>query len=257
MSKEKSIKYSHIKNISEVRDYLRETGVRHTVIQTANTTKIQSLKGNYVGYTMYLRKKDLTLITRVKKEIEKNNITYNKRIKHIDYVTKFMPKLRQGAVHSVDISAAYWYTAHHLKFISEDLFKEGLRKKYSKKARLIALGALASQPLISDFDGKKYKIIKTEQPITASIFYKCAEVVNDLITAIAGFLGNDFIFYWVDCVYFYEQKNIIKVEKILANRGYKFKSDKIISAEQDFQNKIIKLVKSNAEKAEYNFTKNQ
>lgn len=250
-------KYTHVKNIEQIQSYLRDTGLKHKVIQTANTVKIECSEGNYIGFFEYLKKRDLTLIARVKRHVIDNNIEYKKKIKDIHYVTKKMPeKIPQRQIYGIDISKAYWFTAYHEGFISEKIFKEGLKKKYSKKARLIAIGALASQPVISVFDGKRYKVQKSEILPTANIFFRCAEVVNDLMAVFKIVLNKSFLFYWVDCVYFVGNDKIPAVTDILQKNGYSFTVEAANIEALDIDKKTITLQKNTGKKATYSFTKN-
>lgn len=251
------IKYRQIKNIKQLIRYHVDNCIPHSIIQTGNTNKLTSEIGNYIGYETYLKKRDLILISKVKNHIEKNQIKAPKKVKNIDYVTKLMPEIDLNKeLYAVDISAAYWCCAKNLNFIDEELFKEGFKKKYSKKGRLISIGALASQPTLCKFDGKKYVYSKFEELPTANIFYKCAEVVNDLINNIAFILGKDFVFFWVDCVFFYEKKNIQVVENLFKNANFDCHTEKIISIAQDYKKKII-TVTTDKKTSNFFFKKNE
>lgn len=246
-TKKEKKKYVHVKNIKAVREWFKHNGIKHRCIQTAGTTKIEPKDpsyDNYIGFNVYLKRLDLTLIARVKRYVIENDIRYKKKIKNIPYVTKSMPEIQtQRRIFGVDISRAYWYTGLFENFISKELFDEGLKKKYSKKARLIAMGQFATQPIVSDFDGKKYKAIPQDAPDTAGIFYRCAEVVNALMSTIRAVLGRDYIFYWVDCIYFYEEKNVKKVTEILDNYGYKSQIEEIQGFFIDNERKVVTLIK--------------
>lgn len=123
-------KYLDVKNIDEVIDYLKSANIQHRIIQTSNTTKIETANINYVGYNEYIKRIDLTLISRVKNYVKRENIEYKKRIKKIDYVTKFMPEVNKTKKYfAIDITKAYWFTAYKECFISGEIFKEGLKRK--------------------------------------------------------------------------------------------------------------------------------
>jgi hypothetical protein len=76
-------KYVHIKNIDELEKLYKKNNIKHRVIQTSNTKKIETDKKNYIGFYSYLKKIDLVLIGRVKRHIVKENIIYTKKIKKI------------------------------------------------------------------------------------------------------------------------------------------------------------------------------
>lgn len=235
--------FVQVKNIKQVIDYHVQNKIPHKMIQTANTNKLISKLGNYIGFENHLKKKDLILINKVKNYILKNNIVVPKNVREIKYITPFMPQLDlTREIYAIDITAAYWYASKNLNFISEDLFNEGLKKVYTKKGRLISIGALASQPITSEFNGVSYTRIKAEPLPTANIFYKCAEQINDLMQGCAMVLDKDFIFYWVDCVFFYGSNNVKKVENVFKSMDFECKPEKIISISQDFNKKIITLV---------------
>lgn len=249
-------KYLHIKNIDELELLYKSINKKHRVIQTSNTKKIECEDGNYIGFYNYLKKIDLLLIGRVKRHVIKENLRYKKRIKKIDYVTKLIPKINKGAdYYAIDITKAYWYTAYKECFITGDLFKEGLKNKYSKTARLISLGALATKPLITDFDNGTHKNVEVFELETATIFYRCAEVVNDLMHLIKFGLKDDFTFFWVDCVYFKGFSNIKKVEAILNNFGYMCSIEKIKFLDINQKDKTILLEKENKKQKLFHFKK--
>lgn len=242
-------KYLHIKNIDELEKLYKSINKKHRVIQTSNTKKIECKDGNYIGFYSYLKKIDLVLIGRVKRHVLKENVRYTKRIKKIDYVTKLIPKIEINKEYfAIDITKAYWFTAYKEGFITGELFREGLKIKYSKTARLISLGALATKPLITDFNNGKQINITSNELETAPIFYRCAEVVNDLMHLIKNALKTDFTFFWVDCVYFKGEYNIKSVQTILSNFGYSCSIEAIKFLDINQKDKTILLEKQNKKK---------
>lgn len=229
-----------------------------------SSSKLIILNDNF-KYTFYPNKlgskKGLHFIKKVKKYITDNNITYSfkHRIKYnvenslIKNSTKYKKEL-----YEVDLRAAYWHLAYKNKFINEPLYKEGL--KIDKRIRLMALGSLAKNIII--FSYKKGELIKKEllkSELTEGIFFKVAfdtdVIMRDLIRTVNK---TDFMFYWVDAIFFRGKKNLELIENKLSelNMFYKVvnikslikKNNKYQVEDFDFKKRDFNFIKRNTNK---------
>lgn len=129
----------------------------------------------------------------------------------------------------VDIDQAYWETAYQLGIISDDIYLRGSKGNISKKARLTALGSLAKKVYSYTFKGDK--IINSEvdkDPLLENLWFTICKRVSDVMHKVIESLGSDFIFYWVDGIYFNNTpENIGKAMNIFIENGYNSKFKKV------------------------------
>lgn len=231
MAQTSSITLVNSNNIDNLIDYLVKNKIKHKIKFTSAKKIVTYLfkrhKYEAKGYlNPSIRKRDLHLIMKVKKHVESNNIQYNKYIPKIKYITNYVPDKVQSSknYYEIDLNAAYWYFAHKNGFISDEIFKDGLNlKKFTKKARLMALGSLATVHNTLEFNGKTYGELTTEINPTSPIFFKCAYDTSLLIQKIQKLIGSDFLFFWVDAIFFKNEKNINKIINFVELNGLKAK----------------------------------
>jgi hypothetical protein len=191
-----------------------------------SSSKLLIVDGNlkYCFYPNNLEfKKHLYFFKKVSKYITDNNITYNFLLKprYVNFnITVKKSVYYKKQIFEIDLKAAYWYLAKKNNFIDNDLFLEGLR--VPKKVRLISLGALAKRTYIFDYQ----KGICTDKPIelrseaTEGIFFKLAYDVDMIMRQCINLLNKtDFIFYWVDAVFFRGEHNIKPIVKLIESHG--------------------------------------
>ena len=129
----------------------------------------------------------------------------------------------------VDNDQAYWETAYQLGIVPEKLYVKGCKGNISKKCRLTALGSLARKKYKYTYKGDKLvdKIIDSE-PLLENLWFTICKRVSDVMHEVINSLGKDFIFYWVDGIYFNNTpKNVTKVMGIFLDWGYNTKFKKI------------------------------
>jgi hypothetical protein len=129
----------------------------------------------------------------------------------------------------VDIDQAYWETAYQLGIIDDELYVRGSKGNISKKARLTALGSLAKKKYNYHFKGDKLldSIIEKE-PLLENLWFTICKRVSDVMHKVISELNGDFIFYWVDGIYFKNTpENVSKAMSIFIENGYNSKFKKI------------------------------
>lgn len=189
-----------------------------------------TVENGFLKYSHYLNKlnksKGLYFIKKLKTYIVENQIKYSFNYK-IGYnkLNTFLKKnfIYKKDLYEVDLKAAYWYFAKKNEFISEDIFKEGL--KIDKRIRLMALGALAKSTNVFDYiDGELIKTYEIKNELTEGIFFKVAYdtdlIMRKLIHSIPK---NDFCFYWVDAIFFRGKKNLEIIKKVLKEEQLNYK----------------------------------
>ena len=206
-----------------VNQFLKQ-GIDFELTKTATTAKIKLSDGrkiSSVNPTTKLNVWELNLISSVKRyNADKISPILHKPL-YID-ITKTIgiEKDIKNCV-EIDLNAAYWNKALELGYINKEIYDKAYSKNVAKKARLIALGALAKTSYI--YDGKNGELIlrerKREQ--TAGIFFHIASEVSIDMFALSYSL-NTFIFFWVDAVFF-EISEFKKAVSIAENLGYEIK----------------------------------
>lgn len=129
----------------------------------------------------------------------------------------------------VDIDQAYWETAYQLGVVSEEIYAKGSKGNISKKARLTALGSLARKAYNYKFIGDD--LIETtvdKEPLLENLWFTICKRVSDVMHKVIEELGDDFIFYWVDGIYFKNKpENVAKAMQVFIENGYNSKFKRI------------------------------
>ena len=129
--------------------------------------------------------------------------------------------------YQVDISHAYWKSAHQLGYVDKKLYREGLT--VDKKVRLASLGTFAKKIHRIEFDGKHEKKKITIEPECPQVFFNCAKMIDTIMDNCAEIAGNDFILYWTDCVYVKNKAVLKEMQKYLSSEGFKSKAERVYS----------------------------
>ena len=147
----------------------------------------------------YLKKK------KVKLPKKYNQIQYNNNI-NLDLFDK---------VAGTDLNHAYWRIAYNLGIITEITYLKGLRDDF-KSVRLAALSTLGADKkyrVIRDgkitFDVKTIEGDKELQQVYKLIRYTCYRYMN----YVKKLLGDDFLCYKTDCIYYTDSKENRKIVK--------------------------------------------
>lgn len=153
------------------------------------------------------------------------------------YQTNFkQDKLYADFIYQIDINSCYPSILLNAGMICEDTFK--YLASLSKENRLAAIGMLASRKNIFHFDGKgeiqNHEVAKSKY---SDYFFYCVQETYKIMDECRMILGNDFLFIWVDAIYF--SGNPEKADKIVdfLRNSYKLKSsiNKLTEFEIEFR----------------------
>lgn len=249
-------------NIEKQAETLYQTQMPFMVVASGNSYEINSDKYNSKSFDRGISPKDLGFIRSVKSRIVKGEHTLrfidtvyrSKKIHYIDV----NPKIKSGDIYTdvccIDINNAYWQTALLLGLIDHELYEEGLKKE--KLVRLTALGSLAKKKDIYKFDGKKYEYVDTIRSTrTENIWFLICYTVAELMQKISKELGEDFIFYWVDGIYFVDsEENRVKVQQAFSVAGYGSKQESLSSVEfEDRHFFVYSMTRTDVKKFGYRY----
>lgn len=136
---------------------------------------------------------------------------------------------KNEVVYNIDLSSAYLYALYNSKKISKQIFDKIF--KLDKISRLVTLGLLAYQPVISTYKNGVFvdaEMIKNEY---RNVFFYCVREIFYLSKFVKQKIGNDFIFSWVDGFYFTGEKNINVISDFLNSKKYPFKLCRLFNFE--------------------------
>lgn len=152
-------------------------------------------------------KKGLFLFGMVRKDaakyLKKYTVKLPKRYPQIEYAAEINHRKK---ITATDLNHAYWRIAYNLGIIREETYLRGLPDEF-KSVRLAALSTLGAS--------KKYQIIKNGeftdevkeikgdeelQKVYKLIRYTCYRYMSQ----VKNTLGDDFIAYKTDCIYYYD-----------------------------------------------------
>lgn len=211
------------------------------ITETKSSIKIKVLRENQNIVYWYANESKtisfLIMLNKLKREFEMNkdnilNCNFSQSITECQYF-EFAENINDmtedvGAIYELhnvweaDISHAYYRAAFVLGFISKKLYKE-IVFKISKTDRLKLLGATATTKIKIDYING----IKTEETkIFSNDLYRAAwfKICNYVDTALIDFKGllkKNFLFYWVDGIYF--KYNNLDIDKFIELRKIQYK----------------------------------
>jgi hypothetical protein len=125
-------------------------------------------------------------------------------------------------IYNTDLTSAYSTILANEKIISKDTIR--LIGAIPKLSRLVCVGMLASRKDIEDYDqdGKLVQFATDKNPLS-SFFFLCVQKTGEIISRCEQAISNDFIFSWVDGIYYFSESSHKTVAKILTDLNLKFK----------------------------------
>lgn len=212
------------------------------VERTGYTTTISF--GNYKQVffqTREFKKGNLfQLASMVKSDVKKSNlIVDNIDLHKIDYfdVRKKINSFPEVVI-NVDIKSAYLTVLKNEGLISEKTFQQ--LSKADKIDRLKAVGMLATNKLVLNYEKGKLKDYQfRNNPELRNIFFYISYKIDQFMMQLKALFPADFLFYWVDGIYFKESVDLIMVEKVFTDNGYLFSVEKLTDINYEFRKNVI------------------
>lgn len=161
----------------------------------------------------------------------------------------------------IDISSAYLSVLRNENIISQDTFNwintTSTKNKKAKTARLKSVGMFAKNPMELIFENGEIKDFKQNRSPFAWVFFLACQKTGEAMEKCKKELGNDFLFYWVDGIFFRNNTEKIPIIlEILKTLGFKAKqenvsnlrkSEKTLLFNKDNKEKILFLPQTNFE----------
>jgi hypothetical protein len=143
-------------------------------------------------------------------------------------VNLWNPKLAnfRGKITATDVDHAYWRIAFIMGVISEKTYQKGLLIK-DKSIRLAALANLSSAKeynVIKDGIVTNKTVVLKYDPILQKVYNNIRFTCYEHMTIMANMLGEDFICYKTDCIYYKDKpKNREMIQIYLDSVGLDWK----------------------------------
>lgn len=162
----------------------------------------------------------------LKKELKNHLDRFEKDEKEIGYYLYGSVAFEGKKVFNIDIKSAYLNVLRNSGYISEQLFSK--INFLPKKDRLKILGMLAYQPFSFYYERGKLETTSQEKNPYRPVFFYCVKETFRIMKIIQKKLKNDFLFSWVDGVYFTGEENINLVSDILKSHKLKFTTERLL-----------------------------
>ena len=210
-----------------------------TMVMSGGVTELYSNEWNCKSIDKTFDSQAMNFVRKIKKYIKDNYVAMkfvdkdykNSNIKYIDVNSKINEGDVVEGVCCLDIKSAYWRTALLMGVISREIYDKGA--SIHKVTRLASLGSLAKRKEVYSFDGETYKQVETIRSYeTENIWFALCARVSELMQKMIDDLGDDFLFYWVDGIYFKRsEENIKKVTEFLESCSYDVKEEPVSKVE--------------------------
>lgn len=157
------------------------------------------------------------------REIMSGNYARNNYSNSSDKTELFYPEVK-----NIDINSAYATCLMTHNLITEKTFD--YIRSLKKDERLPCVGMLAQSSTEFVYENGICVDIITKRAATYQVFYFLISEINYLMRDIEFELGPDFVFYWVDGIFFLPntpKKKIETVEGMILEQGYGFKYETV------------------------------
>jgi len=228
LKKQKIKSLTNKEQINREIKFLKENNIFHKYIISNYTTTIETdariIKFNdnmmskkaFIAYRMILR--DLKEYTANEKpDINREELRY--------FETYIEKTIYCNTAYLVDIKSAYATILYNDGFICKATFD--FINILPKKARLAAVGMLASRKDVFYYQGKELtgheKIINENE----NYFWYCVKRTSEIMNLICA--ETKPLFFWVDGIYLKTEKEVQKAHEVLSAEKYNFSTKKIFS----------------------------
>ena len=236
-------------------DILNKLGVDFEVQHGTYTTTIITEEGKSRYMMNTYNNRVFRCASMIKSDVLKSDnekeIMASKYLKNNFGVSQNKNSFHAKQVLNIDISSAYATCLVRNGLISEKTY--GIIKKLPKTERLPCVGMLAtSHTKFYYSNGECYNVDVYRAP-TASVFFYLIDEINYIMQEIQFLLGVDFIFYWVDGIFFNYNtapEKIQMIENFLIESGYTYKYEDVQDFKIDIDDKkmMLKMIKNNEPK---------
>lgn len=207
---------------------IRSLKIPHKITRSNYTLKIESEFLN-IHFTPRMDENAFKVSNMIKRDLKVCGMEMpdiNKReLKYFNFAHEEILRRSEGkTIYNIDIKSAYASNLMANKIIAKDTYN--YMSTLSKKNRLAAVGMLAAKKEVLCYDDSGIcishdRIVKP----TENWFYWCVQETQNLMLDIKDITGHDFLFYWVDGIFFNNKDHTQKIANYLFNKGYRYSFD--------------------------------
>ena len=213
------------------RDRLSKNNIKFKVVTHGSSRDIYLPNGKVKNYPYIVKSEGKHLITAVR-----NDILNNFMPQHPDFDYSIKAKYKQShfnkeslrsnvgrIVTAIDINDCYWFTAYKLGIITKNQFIDGLRVDEWKIGRNMSIGSLATKLVTDYYEGDKVVKHTTQENFMGGVALNnwVKNHVWDVFTELINILGDDYLMFYVDCIWVTgKNKSINDIKKLLRDKGY-------------------------------------
>ena len=226
VEKRKTKKIKSLFNNENYKMYIslvRESGLPYKIIRSNYTLQIESSFLNIYFMQNVMNNKAFIVGALIAKDLKNSGVEMpqidRSELKYFNFNLGNIIHQESDIIYNIDIKSAYANALNNNRLLEKKTFDFlcGL----SKKDRLAAVGMLAARKdefYYSENDNCVHhqKLIKE----TENWFYFCVLEIQKLMQEIQEKIGDDFLFYWVDGIFFKSKENKEVIENIIKNKGY-------------------------------------
>lgn len=184
------------------------------------TAKIESTLINYNSMSEEKSKNFFIASAMIKKDVKNKPIPFIDKTE-IKYFSFNVPEnLTLSNIYGIDLKNAYATILEKDGYISKKtLF---YINQLDKLDRLGALGMLAGKKVVINYNEQGETIgdpeIKTKE--TENYFYYAVKRTSEIMEQMKKIIGGDYLFTWVDCIYFKSEENLQVLGEFLTDNDF-------------------------------------
>lgn len=185
-------------------------GIPYELYYSSSTARLVTEYEKRIYADSRITKRELILRNQIKKDInervdkvirDERPAHYYRWAKKLGYIDLNEGEvIRVDDVYEVDLVSAYYHAAAKLGYLSPDFFER--TKKLPKPIRLRLLGSIATRKQFETFDGEEIITWTEQDDKMRAIWHNIVCYVDDVMQEMASYLGDRFLWYWVDGIYF-------------------------------------------------------
>lgn len=246
--------------VNECRKMCERMGWEYSIQHGTYTTKIIHPRGTIKFQTCSFSQKTFMAYNMIRKDIKDNpkaqEIMSNRHIKVNYSQSDELTSFQHERCLNIDIKSAYATTMLIHGLITQKTYD--FICSLPKQERLVCVGMLARSYSKYTYKGKECIKVEFHREPTAQIFFFLIQEVEYVMRDCKWYLGKDYIFHWVDGVFFKPEtslKKIEEIENVFTDLGYQYKFEDVRNfAYTKKDTKIVVTMTKNGEHKRYEFS---
>ena len=258
-AKDKTLLYRDVETIKKIvqmykdmkLDFCIKNSSYSTIIET-ETNQVRFITNNYSNAVFMAAQKIKSDVT--KSDLGKSIMAGHYSTSNYDSANG-QPDGKWDKIINIDITSAYATCLLNSKLISKETYL--FLQKIPKTERLPAMGMLARNQLIINFE--KGEPVSNERftADTAQIFFYIISEINKMMQTVMQMAGDHFLFYWVDGVFLKQDipvKLLDQIENVFLHKNYAVKYESVKDLEwKREEDSVVITMNKNGESKRYAF----